>query len=105
MKLTTLNPEFVGAGGTGIYDGRTGKPVPRREGVGLSFDCPCGCGVRGYVPFKNPLDGGASYNPKGWDRTGDTFDTITLRPSIHRPKEYGGCGWHGWISSGEVTSV
>ncbi len=38
-----------------------------------------------------------------WQRTGETFDTLTLTPSIHSRKEKGGCGWHGFITNGEVT--
>ena len=45
MKLTDLNPRWVGAGGEGISDA-DGNPVPARAGIGLSFDCPCGCDQR-----------------------------------------------------------
>jgi hypothetical protein len=107
MKLVDLDPSFVGAGGAGISD-KDGNPVPERTGIGVSFDCPCGkCGVRCYVGFKTPLDGGPPRGSEGepmWDRTGDTFETLTLSPSVYRPKEKGGCGWHGWVKSGEVTS-
>lgn len=94
MKLTELNPKFLGA--------RHGGGVTERAGVDL--DCPCGkCGHRLYVPFKNPIGPGESYsNEKGWDRTGETFETLTLTPSILR---IGLCGWHGYITSGEVRTV
>ncbi len=105
MKLTDLNPGWVGTGGKGISD-KDGNPVPERHGIGMLFDCPCGkCGP-GMVEFSNPLDGGApltTSSPK-WKRTGDTFETLTLHPSVHMVKEKGGCGWHGWIKNGEVTS-
>jgi hypothetical protein len=135
MKLTDLRPEFIGAGGEGVYrqtdrlcprcngdnagsceachgSGREYEPAPRREGVGVIFDCPCGADGehhRCYVPFANPLDGGPPNDPKGWNssggwqREGDTFDTLTLRPSIRRNPAHGGCGWHGFITKGEVT--
>lgn len=101
MKLTDLNPNWVDAGGAGISD-KDGNPVPERHGVGLSFDCPCGCDSHCYVDLENPLDGGPTYGQDGhtWKRTGDTFETLTLTPSIQR---VGGCKWHGHITNGEVT--
>lgn len=136
MRLTDLDPRFVGAGGEGVLS-RTNKlcsvcngensgecrhchgggfeygPAPRREGVGVIFKCPCGNHDEGhecYVPFANPLDGGPAHDTKGWNgsggwqRTGDTFETLTLTPSIFRRTEHGGCGWHGFVTNGEVTS-
>lgn len=104
MRLTDMNPQFVGAGGAGIFraDGTQATP---RTGVGLAFDCPCGkCGIRCYVDFTNPLDGGPTLVPdrSHWQRTGDTFETLTLTPSILRNPSKGGCGWHGYIRAGEV---
>lgn len=102
MRLTELKPAFVGAGGPGISNS-DGSPVPERTGIGLIFDCPCGkCNTRAFVAFENPLDGGVPHISKGqptWQRIGDTFDTITLEPSILR---VGGCGWHGYIRNGEI---
>ena len=103
MTLLDLKPRWVGAGGPGIT--RDGQPVPERHGVGVSFDCPCGqCGIRCYVPFRNPLDGGPCHETRYdlWERTGNSFETLTIRPSIRRMD---GCGWHGWITAGYVTSV
>lgn len=104
MKLAELDPTFVDHGGEGVT-GADGKPAPRREGIGLSFNCPCGCDRRGFVAFRNPLDGGPPLHGEQhlWDRTGETFEALTLRPSILRAKEKGGCGWHGFITAGEVT--
>lgn len=105
MRLTELGPNWVGAGGEGISD-KDGNPVPARHGVGVAFDCPCGCGTHCYVPFANPLDGGPTLQSErlGWQRTGETFETLTLTPSILRSKEHGGCGWHGFVTNGEVIS-
>lgn len=109
MKLTDLHPEFIGHGGEGVSDS-DGNPVPRREGCGLICDCPCGkCdpedGGQLFVPFANPLDGGPSHDPRGgWQRTGETFETLTLTPSILRISSPSSCGWHGWIRNGEVIS-
>ncbi len=99
MKLIDLDPRWVSAGGEGISDGK-GNPVPRREGVGVSFNCPCGCNLPCFIPFANPLDGGPAWEGTAWTRTGETFETLTLRPSILR---VGGCAWHGFITNGEVT--
>jgi hypothetical protein len=105
MKLIELEPRWVNAGGDGIRDA-AGQPVPARQGIGLTFTCPC-CQWRHYVPFANPLDGGPAHDPSRpvWDREGETFDRLTLRPSILSSKEKGGCGWHGYITGGEVTNA
>lgn len=105
--------------------------APRR-GMGITFRCPllheaCYIGVL----FANPIDGGppagfrkvAVLGPDRqpiydgpnmrvallpnnlWQRTGDTFETLTLQPSILVPGSGGpgDCNWHGFITNGEVT--
>lgn len=109
MRLVDLHPEFVCHGGAGVTDA-AGEPIPRTEGVGIILDCPCGNADeehRLYVPFANPIGPGplAESGWRGWVREGDTFDTLTLSPSILRLKSEGvGCGWHGHIRAGEVTT-
>lgn len=116
MRLTDLHPKFVGAGGAGVT--RNGQPVPERHGVGLLFDCPHGAtcpskqGVeypeeagRQFVHFANPFDGGPAYGEPTWSRTGETFETLTLAPSIHSVKGKGGCGWHGFIRNGHIIEA
>lgn len=109
MKLTELDPRWVGSGGEGVT--QDGKPAPERHGVAISFICPCGTHPRDeeyetdrcVVPFNNPLDGGARVDTGAgsyWERTGDTFETLTLAPSIQR---VGGCKWHGQIQNGEIV--
>lgn len=102
MKLVDLNAEFIGAGGPGITD-KDGNEKPERHGVGVILECPCGaCGRHLYVPFANPLDGGPAVDSRtGWQRTGDTLETLTLRPSVLRRE---GCKWHGFITDGEAKS-
>lgn len=103
MRLLDLNPRFIGHGGEGVSD-QAGNPIPRREAVGLICDCPkCGPDHRMFVPFANPPDGGPSLNPAGhnWQRTGEEFATMSLTPSILRKD----CGWHGFITNGEVLTV
>ena len=115
MRLVDLDPRWVGAGGEGVYHrGPNGDliPAPERHGVAITFRCPCGTHQRDdeydtdrvVVEFNNPLDGGPPHDPRPaarWDRTGDTFETLTIRPSIQR---IGGCGWHGYITNGEAAT-
>lgn len=93
-KLVDLNPTFW------RYHGID------REGMGVIFDCPCGSescewGGKISVPFANPLDGGQPQNTEKchWQRTGDTFETMTLSPSIHCVGH-----WHGWLRNGVLES-
>lgn len=101
MRLTDLNPRFLSHGGEGVT--QNGQPVPLREAVGLTFTCPCGCGEPLSVLFHNPPDGQGpiSMQIPMWTRTGETFETMTLDPSILRRNN---CGWHGWIRNGEVLT-
>jgi len=104
MKLIELNPMWVGSGGEGITDA-AGNPVPHREEVGVRCDCPCGCGSSMYVPFSNPKDGKPSDGSGSrWERSGDTFETLTLSPSIRRIPINGSCGWHGFIKNGKIET-
>lgn len=102
MKLLDLNPEWSGCGGEGVTNA-DGSPVPRRERVAVLLDCPCGCAHRLHVPFANPPDGlGPIYQDYGWQRTGETFEDLTLTPSIQR--EFPARCWHGFITNGEVLT-
>lgn len=105
MKLIDLNPRWCGAGGEGVTNSATGEQVPERRGVAISFDCPCGCGDRYALFIDPPLDGLGPYVTDGqneWQRTGDTFENLTLTPSILRS---GGCQWHGFITNGEISTA
>lgn len=69
--------------------------------MGVTFECPthrdtfCRLGVM----FANPVDGGAVCPARHhWQRTGETFETLTLTPSINAVDH-----WHGHINNGEVT--
>jgi hypothetical protein len=101
MKLTDLNPSWVGYGGEGMM--MNSQPIPRRERTAIEFDCPCGCDHRVCIPFANPEDGqGPVYSGLGWQRTGETFDDLTLTPSIQR--ELPARCWHGYVTNGEVST-
>lgn len=94
MKLTDLDPSWA-------------TDCNGRHGMGITFRCPVhelGC-YQG-VWFTNPVDGGP---PVGgghllWQRTGDTFEALTLTPSIHvKWAQDGSTHWHGYVTNGEVT--
>ena len=105
MKLIDLDPQFIDHGGEGIT--KDGEPVPLTVGIGITFNCPCGCNFPCFIPFDTTLDG--KVNPLSghvrWHREGTTFETLTLTPSILRPKDKGGCGWHGFITNGEIINA
>lgn len=108
MKLVDLNPVFLSHGGPGVTRSSDGAPIPVTEGVGVIFDCPCGNHDeehRCYVAFSNPIGPGDYVDDKGWKRVGETFETLSLTPSIYRRTDWGGCGWHGFITNGDVISV
>lgn len=98
MRLVDLNPRFL--------DIADDHPTHAgQHGYGVECDCPCGkCGSRLPVVFKVALDGKPTpWGEKGWDRKGDTLETLTLSPSIHRlPPPH--CGWHGFLTDGEFKS-
>lgn len=96
MTLRELSPEWYGW----YLDG--GR-------IGVTFDCPIHReGHRCYVPFANPLEGKPEVRNHLWQRTGDTFETLTLTPSVDYTKYDNGtlrdpsC-WHGFITNGDVT--
>lgn len=107
MKLTELNPSWLGHGGEGVTNSITHEPIPYTHGAGISFDCPCGCGKKIAVMFNNPLDGNKISNRNAyWNRSGDTFETLTLTPSIlNRNIEDNTEHWHGFITNGEIITV
>ena len=55
IRLAELNPIFYSSGGEGISrkNKKTGasEPVPERKGMGILFDCPCGCKERAAIPL------------------------------------------------------
>lgn len=119
MKLADLNPRWF------AEEGRHGQGVIFQCPCGCKGTERA---VNLAVVFTPPLDGGAvlpvgkisvqydavrrsvgeaewnSYRdwaPSGiaWQRSGDTFETLTLAPSV----DYGGAGhWHGHVQGGEI---
>ncbi len=103
MRLVDLEPHWVG-----LMPGHA---------IGITFLCPhchqCRVGVLFDVPIGgNSIEGiigrsltvalqqAANSNMKQWHRQGDTFETLSLSPSIDT-SEHG--HWHGFITNGEVT--
>lgn len=79
-KLVDCNPRFAQMGNTG----------PTRY---LVFDCPEGHeGCNHQIPFTPAIEGSDEASPQRngavWKRTGDTFETLTLRPSIRVTPTY-----------------
>lgn len=114
MTLTELDPKWVGY-----------PSVPGRTGLALEFLCPvCATKDPAYrhtltIPLANPIDGGPPLPPTPgyqarWTREGETFDTLTLKPSIHHQtgrwneaeqKSVLETHWHGFITNGEIVTV
>jgi len=106
MRLVDLNPRGVldadiVVGGQVIHD-------EHRDGMGLSFECPhcvtTGAAYRQRLAifYANPIDGKPASDDGGplWHREGDTYETLTLSPSI----DASAAGhWHGYITNGAIT--
>lgn len=114
MRLTALDPHWITVGGW---------VSPELYAIGVRFDCPhCDPSLPAHGPnrkrrvvvfFWPHIDGGGFYGkyganwgkphmPEDWTRVaGETFDTLTLTPSVNA-SEPGG-HWHGHITNGEVT--
>ncbi len=102
MRLIEFNPRWI----TGI---RADIPETRgkRGQIGITFLCPHCRMQRLGVLFEPPIDDNvlwlfATWKPiagKRWERSGETFDTLTLIPSVDA-STYG--HWHGTIKNGEI---
>lgn len=70
-RLIDCNPRWAEAGGLTCY---------------LTFECPEGHeDCRHAIPFRQSIQGPIAEQAGAmWDRTGDTFETLTLSPSIRR---------------------
>jgi|ERR1700674_2383428 len=102
MKLTSLDPHWVLIHRWDTPDGTqhfTNGDGSQRHGGGISFICPQHGTHRLVVWFENPVDGlpPEATAEHRWTRIGETFDTMTLTPSINAPT----C-WHGHITNGEI---
>jgi hypothetical protein len=103
MKLTDLEPRW--ACDADIVIGGIVQHFENRHGMAVSFECPC-CrdtprATRLAVWFANPIDDLPPTDDAStlWQRSGDTFETLSLSPSIDASKHG---HWHGHISNGEI---
>lgn len=93
MKLTDLKPKwFAEAGNPDI--------------VGITFDCPHCQTQRLGVAFKEEIDRDGLPNDVHWSspglkwhREGDTFETLSLSPSVDASQSG---HWHGYIKNGSI---
>lgn len=97
MRLTELEPHWVG--------------LAPGHAIGVTFLCPHCRNVRLGVLFDVPIGGeildnfiglrlAASHiDDKHWHREGETFETLTLTPSVDT-SQHG--HWHGFITNGEI---
>jgi hypothetical protein len=98
MRLAELNPRWgIDAD---IVIGGTSQRFDNRTGMAVTFDCPCCRKTRLAVWFANPVDGGPPTDDATnlWQRAGDTFDSLTLTPSVDA-SEHG--HWHGFVTNGD----
>lgn len=106
VRLVDLNPRwFTFHGWASDSPFRIGLtfecPHCRNERLGVLFDEPIDPDNVGAT-FAVPYDAAAFSNGFGmkvWNRNGETFDTLTLTPSIDG-SHVG--HWHGFITNGEV---
>ncbi len=97
MKLIELDPVWI-------------VDAIERKGMGICFSCLIHPDHFLGVWFQNPIDGGPPLPPCGnpkkdnrWYRTGETFEAMTLEPSINVLEADGRTThWHGFIINGEV---
>lgn len=115
MNLMELEPAWctlADATGKSWWEGeRDGVALTAAQADGIRFLCPkcfrenggpigthsIVCWFTGRVP--NDIEPG----PGRWTPQGGDFSDLTLRPSIHLTG--GGCGWHGFVTNGEVTDA
>lgn len=114
MKLTELDAKFV------RYETRNGSqqwtiPVEAfADAQGIMFLCPV-CFTKNNGPVGTHLvdvtfegrgaaadqgSHGTDGQPTRWAVSGDRFENLTTSPSVLL---VGGCGWHGFITNGDVT--
>jgi len=100
MRLTELQPRWTGYGEGAVIDG-------------ISFLCPHCMRQRLAVKFNPPIDKD-HWIARGiatpiyelmWHRTGETFDTLSLSPSINAGNNRMDFNnhWHGFICNGEIS--
>ena len=110
MRLVELDPHFLVR--KPKTDADMKHVLERTEDLavadGIRFLCPkcfvANGGVEGthaiLIPFLGRAMGGY-----GWQVSGTSFSDLTLRPSIAIYVAKGGCGFHGFVTNGEVICL
>lgn len=100
MRLVDLNPRW--AMDADIVIGGQTRHDADRHGMAVSFECPHCRTTRLCVFFDNPIDGKPPTDEPGprWHRIGETFEELTLVPSVDA-SAHG--HWHGFVQHGSVT--
>lgn len=98
MRLTELDPRWF------TMDDNS-------DIVGVTFVCPCCASRSGYRPrlgvlFREEIDRDRLPNTahwcrpgEKWHREGETFETLTLSPSIDASSDG---HWHGFVRNGAI---
>ena len=107
MRLVDLEPTFLRV----IGESSSTRTDDIDEAQGLLFHCPQCFGTNGtssgthsvicwFMGRGVPDD--RAPGPGRWLPTGTGYDDLTLSPSIRLTD---GCGWHGYITNGEVRDA
>lgn len=102
-KLIDLDPCFI----IRVDEKSWRKADTASEAQGLWFQCPkcksagghyvlCWFKDRGIADTETP-------GPGRWTPTGSDFGSLSLEPSVLLSGA--GCGWHGYITNGEVSII
>jgi hypothetical protein len=123
MRLVELEPKFItyhNINGVHYMDtlDEFSNPITLDKAQGIHFLCPkcfAANGKSNYgvhyveVTFKDRgvPDSEGTHNKSGkpvrWNVSGNDFSNLSTQPSILLEGE--GCGWHGFITNGEVSII
>lgn len=93
MTLLELDPRWIAN-----WRFPNGSSPFMGHGMGISFLCPIHKDHRLAVFFQNPIDGFEPEKKENlWHRIGDTFENLSLTPSINAENH-----WHGHIVNGQI---
>lgn len=103
MRLADLDPCWMRVAGP--------SPDSMADAQGVLFLCPvCYQANGGAVGTHSVLcwfrgrdvPDSETPGPGRWNASGATFDDLSLSPSVHLSGA--GCGWHGFVTNGEVST-
>jgi hypothetical protein len=108
MKLIELEPHLLKIESLTSYH----RIDDVTQAQGIMFLCPkCYATNNGPVGMHSVLcwfankgvPGELTPGPGRWSASGTDYTNLTLSPSVHLTGP--GCGWHGFITNGEVSTV